>query len=86
MSRIPGHPPPPFSGGDNAGRSSLVWPHFLSVVNQKTISTQCGETLCDTIQGEKRPCTIAVHAPLNHFVEFVLLSHTVQDFYLKLAY
>lgn len=31
MSRIPGRPPPPFSWADNAGRSSLVWPHLLSV-------------------------------------------------------
>lgn len=33
-SRTPGRPPPPFSWGDNAGRSSLAWPHLLSVEDQ----------------------------------------------------
>lgn len=47
MSRIPGHPPPPFSEGDSVGKSSLVWLHFLSVTEQpkNTVTTNSGDRL-----------------------------------------
>lgn len=73
MSRIPGHLLPPFSWADNAGRSSLVWPHLLSVeVRRKNM-----EVRFNSIHNSQRPYGISTRARKAH--QIVMQESELKD-------